>query len=134
MLSKTAEYALRGVVRLARESGANLTTEELAHDTGIPAGYLSKVLQALARKGLVISRKGLGGGFRLARKPEAISVLEVVNAVDPIQHVRTCPLGLEHHGATLCPLHRRLDAITTQVEEAFAATPVSDLVIEPPAK
>jgi len=133
MLSKTAEYALRGAVRLARERDTNLTTEQLAQDTGVPAGYLSKVLQALGKNGLVVSRKGLGGGFRLARDPEAISVLEVVNAVDPIQHVRTCPLGLSHHGATLCPLHRRLDAITSQVEEAFEATPLSDLVIEPPA-
>jgi len=132
MLSKTAEYALRGVVRLARERGTNLTTKKLAQDTGIPAGYLSKVLQALGKSGLVVSQKGLGGGFRLARDPEGVSVLEVVNAVDPIQHVRTCPLGLGHHGATLCPLHRRLEAITAQVEEAFETTPLSDLVIEPP--
>lgn len=128
MFSQTAEYALRAMACLARFSDRSMTTAEVAKVTLVPPGYLSKVLQQLSRAGLVKAVRGVGGGFRLRRDPEEITILEVVNAVDPIQRIRTCPLGLPEHGARLCMLHRRLDEAIAHVERALAGTLLSDVV------
>lgn len=131
MISQTAEYALRAVVCLAQQPELRMTTPQIAKITRVPAGYLSKVLQALGRAGIVRSQRGLGGGFSLVRPPAEITVLEIVNAVDPLQRIRTCPLNLAAHGAKLCPLHKRLDDALASVEEAFGATYVDELLAEP---
>lgn len=131
MLSQTVEYALRAAVCLADDPQSSRTTEEIARVTRVPPAYLSKVLQALTRAGLVHSQRGIGGGMRLNLPPEQITILEVVNAVDPIQRIHTCPLGLPSHGVRLCPLHRRLDEAHAMVESAFASTTLAELLDEP---
>ena len=133
MISQTAEYALRAIVHLASvESGeSSQTVGQIAAGTRVPAGYLSKVLQSLSRAGLITSQRGLGGGFRLVKTAQEISILEVVQAVDPIQRIRTCPLGLDAHGVNLCPLHRRLDDAMALIEEQFHATTIAELLDKP---
>lgn len=128
MISQTAEYALRAVVCLASRPGKPLVTPEIARITHIPAGYLAKVLQMLARRGVVRSQRGLHGGFSLAHCPAELTVLDVVNAVDPLKRIETCPLGLDRHGQRLCPLHRRLNEAVEQVERAFADHVIADLL------
>jgi Rrf2 family protein len=128
MISPTAEYALRAIVALAQTQGEAMTTLRIAETTKVPPGYLSKVLQILGRGGLVRSKRGLGGGFTLARTPGEITILEVVNAVDPLKRIDKCPLGIETHGTTLCALHARLDAAVALVERSFAETTVADLL------
>jgi Rrf2 family protein len=131
MISQTVEYALRAVVHLASKSPEAQTTDEIAAATRVPRAYLSKVLQGLARGGIVHSQRGLGGGVTLSQRPEELSILQVVNAVEPIQRIRTCPLGLAAHGVRLCPLHRRLDNALAMVEEAFASTTLAEVLAEP---
>jgi len=131
MISPTAEYALRAVVAIAQANGESAATRTIATITKVPPGYLPKVLQMLGRAGLVDSKRGLGGGFRLARPADELTVLEVVNAVDPIKRIKECPLGLESHGAKLCPLHKRLDEATEQVERSFAQTTIAELLARP---
>src|SRR5437773_2003871 len=109
MFSQTVEYALRAVVHLASQSPACQTTDQIAERTLVPKPYLSKVLQGLSRAGIVHSQRGVGGGMTLTKTPDELTILEVVNAVEPIQRIRHCPLGLDAHGTNLCPLHRRLD-------------------------
>ena len=130
MISPTAEYALRAIVALAQAEGEAIVTARIAEVTKVPAGYLAKVLQTLGRGGLVQSKRGLGGGFTLARPAEEISVLEVVDAVDPLKRIERCPLGIKTHGDRLCSLHRRLDEATALVERSFAATSMADLLAE----
>lgn len=131
MLSQTVEYALRAVVYLADQAPEARATGEIAEATRVPSAYLSKVLQHLNRAGIVRSRRGVGGGMTLAKRPEDISILEVVNAVDPVQRIRECPLGLEAHGVNLCPLHRRLDNALAMVEDAFGRTTLAEVLAEP---
>ena len=131
MFSQTVEYALRAVVVLASQPGTPMTTQRIATGTHVPAGYLSKVLQNLGRAGIVHSQRGVHGGFRLTRDPADLNVLEVVNAVDPIRRINTCPLGLEAHGTQLCPLHRRLDDALAYVEQAFRESTIADLIDQP---
>jgi Rrf2 family protein len=131
MISQTAEYALRAVVYLADQPAGPQTVSQIAEVTMVPAGYLAKVMQGLSRAGLVRSQRGLNGGFTLARAASALSVLEVVNAVDPIRRFPECPLGIPSHGRRLCPLHQRLDDAAQTVETAFAGTMVADLLTVP---
>src|SRR5581483_2327474 len=80
---------------------------------------------------IVHSQRGVGGGMTLTRPPAELTILEVVNAVEPIQRIRTCPLGLAGHGVNLCPLHRRLDDAMATVESAFGGTTLAEVLAEP---
>lgn len=133
MISQTTEYALRAAVFLAMNRQKAFTANEIAAVTKVPAAYLSKVLQSLAKADIVISQRGAGGEFILAIAPESISILDVVNAVDPIQRIKTCPLDLKSHGTTLCALHARLDGACAAIEKVFADTTLSELLEEPTA-
>jgi Rrf2 family transcriptional regulator, nitric oxide-sensitive transcriptional repressor len=131
VFSQTVEYALRAMVYLADQNAAPRTVEQIAEVTLVPTAYLSKVLQGLARGGLVKSQRGVHGGFLVSRPPAAITILEVVNSVDPIRRISVCPLGLAAHGAVLCPLHSRLDRALATVEEAFGSCSLADVLAEP---
>ncbi len=130
MISQSSEYALRAVVWLAGHPEDTLSTPEIARRTKVPGGYLSKVLQALGRAGLVTSTPGRIGGFILSRPPSRISVLDVINAVGKLPRIERCPLGMETHRQHLCPLHKRLDDVAELAERRFAETMISDLVNE----
>lgn len=130
MLSKTAEYALRAVTCLAEReaTGGNPSSADtLAEITKVPRRYLNRVLQDLAAGGLVASRCGARGGYDLARPTDEITILDVVNAVAPLQRIRECPLGLKSH-TSLCPLHAELDKAYEATEEAFAAITMKQLL------
>ncbi len=130
MLSQTAEYAIRAVVALAADAGRSMTTRDLAQRTKVPAGYLSKVLQSLGRAGLVKAQRGLGGGFVLARPAEGLTLLDVINAVDPIQRIKHCPLGLSAHQGNLCSVHQRIDSGIALIEALFRSTNIAELIRE----
>lgn len=130
MISQTAEYALRAVLCLADMPDNSLTTRQIAKISKIPENYLAKVLQALGRAGLVQSQRGLHGGFILIKPPGKLSILEVINAVDPIKRIKVCPLNLKSHAASLCPLHKRLDDAYGSVEKAFAKSTIGELLAE----
>lgn len=133
MISQTAEYALRAVVYLASQEGAPQTTQQIAAVTKVPIGYLSKVMQSLSRLGLVHSQRGLHGGFTLTRPPESLSVYDVIQAVDPLRRIQSCPLGIKGH-MSLCPLHRRLDQAVAMVQEALQASTIAELLAEPKSR
>ncbi|MFQ5731981.1 MAG: RrF2 family transcriptional regulator [Planctomycetaceae bacterium] len=131
MLSQTVEYALRAVCYLAGHSPKACPTSEIARATRVPAAYLSKVLQNLTRTGIVQSQRGVGGGMSLTKSPDDLTILEVVDAVDPIKRIHECPLGLASHGIHLCPLHRRLDNALAMMEDAFRRTTLAEVLAEP---
>ena len=127
MLSKTAEYALRIVACLAGDAGQAASADVLCEQTKVPRRYLHKVLQDLVRAELVRSRSGPGGGYSLARSAEEITILDVVNAVAPLERMRHCPLGLPSH-TSLCPLHKELDKAYAATETAFSRVTIAQLL------
>lgn len=127
MLSKTAEYALRTVACLAGGAGKAESADLLSEQTKVPRRYLHKVLQDLVRAELVSSRSGPGGGYTLARSPGEITILDVVNAVAPLERIRHCPLGLPSH-TSLCPLHKELDKAFAATEDAFARVTIGQIL------
>jgi Rrf2 family protein len=131
MFSQTVEYALRAVAFLGGETGGPASTAAVAAATKVPPAYLVKVLQSLVKAGIVTARRGVGGGVELAKEPAKLTILDVVNAVDPIKRIKTCPLDLASHGTRLCPLHKRLDAALASVESAFRETTLAEVLAEP---
>ena len=132
MFSQTQEYALRAVIWLAsRPEGGAFGNSKIADETAVPPSYLAKVLQELARSGILTSRRGVGGGFSLARDPDSLTVLEVVNAVDPLKRIKSCPLGLKSHGTNLCPMHEKLDQALSTVEQALRDSTIREVMSQP---
>lgn len=128
MISQTIEYALRAMNHLAGLGpGATASSESIAERTKVPRGYLSKVMRDLVVAGLVESQRGPSGGFCLARPANRLSILDIVNAVDPIRRIRQCPLGNPAH-LSLCPLHRRLDDALAMIEQEFRSTTLAELL------
>ncbi len=129
LLSDAAEYGLRAAVWLGRQRGQTRKVREIAEGTKAPPGYLIKVLQSLAKAGILSAQRGTLGGFTLERDPAQLTVLEVINAIDPVERISTCPL--ESHGADLCPMHRQIDEAMARIEESFASVTVADLLTPP---
>ncbi|WP_437185913.1 RrF2 family transcriptional regulator [Planctomicrobium sp. SH668] len=126
MLSKTAEYALRAIICLASTRVQPQSADALAKKTQAPRAYLTRVLQDLAAHGLVLSRPGPGGGYELAKPTSDVTILDVINAVSPIERIRRCPLGIASH-TELCPLHAELDKAYAATEAAFQGVTLKDL-------
>ena len=131
MFSQTAEYALRTVVHLTDQSPLAQTIDQIATTTHVPKAYLSKVVQGLCRAHIVTARRGVGGGIVLAKPPGELTILDVVNAVEPIVRIQQCPLGLKTHGEHLCPLHRQMDETLAMIEKTFQQTTLAEIVAEP---
>jgi Rrf2 family protein len=89
---------------------------------------MAKILNALVKSRLVMAQRGRNGGCKAARTASEITVLDVIQAVDPIRRIASCPLGIASHGANLCPLHRKLDDAAASIECAFGSTTIFDLL------
>lgn len=131
MFSQTAEYALRAIAHLSMNTDTPQTTQQIAAATRTPMPYLSKVLQSMGKADLIHAQRGLHGGFTLLRSPDQITVYDVIQSVDPIKRIMTCPLGLASHGTHLCPLHKRLDDAIGLVEKQFRETTIAEMLNEP---
>ena len=131
MFSQTVEYALRAIVHLAKQPEVLQTPAQIAKATQVPAPYLSKVLQTLTGEGLVTVKRGVRGGFLLGKTPDQLTIYEVVQCVDPIQRIHTCPLELSSHRKKLCSLHKKMDSAMKGIEDVFRSTTLSDLMNSP---
>ena len=107
MLSTTAQHAVRALASLAtHEPGRAVLGRDLAKATGVPASYLAKILLVLNRAGLIEATRGTGGGYRLARPPGEIFLIEIVAPIDGVRDAELCVLGLEECSSeNPCALH-----------------------------
>lgn len=126
MLSQTVEYALRAMMHLAGLRGVAVTSESIARTTAVPPGYLSKVLRDLVVAHLVASSRGPGGGFVLAREPSQITILDIINAVEPVRRIQRCPADNPGH-ARLCGLHQRVNSALAEIERTFRETTLAEV-------
>ncbi|MFO0836560.1 MAG: Rrf2 family transcriptional regulator [Phycisphaerales bacterium] len=105
-----SEYALRVMRVLASVAASSpLTRHVIAQASLIPLSDLDRVLGRLARHGFIRRRRTAGGMYTLARPATDIQVIDVIRALQPLERIRSCPLGKPEHCDGLCPLHRRLD-------------------------
>lgn len=105
-ITRQADYATRAILYLARcNRGERVSTSQVAKEQKIPQSFLAKIISQLSVAGLLHTSRGARGGISLAREPEQITLLEVIEAIDgPIQ-LNMC---VEQHGACVleenCPL------------------------------
>src|SRR5262245_7049493 len=130
MLSKTGLHAVRAMVALARlPEGVYAGAGKVAQDIGAPHNYLGKLLKSLAEEGLVESQKGLGGGFRLAREPKKISLLDVVEPIEHVSRWSGCILGRpECSEANACAIHDHWKAVRDAYLRMLQRTTLAELV------
>jgi Rrf2 family protein len=128
-ISARADYAVRAVLELAvRQGDGTVKAEEIATAQDIPHKFLEGILGDLRRAGLVGSRRGGGGGYRLAREAPAITVADVIRAVDgPIVSVRgERPTGLSYQGSAQ-PLLPLWIALRANVRRILEGVTIADL-------
>ncbi|MFH1578440.1 MAG: Rrf2 family transcriptional regulator [Candidatus Omnitrophota bacterium] len=78
LLTKNTDYAVRALLELTRQKGAFISARQVAKEQDIPYQYLRRILRELIKNGLVISREGSRGGFKINKKPDSIAVVDVV--------------------------------------------------------
>jgi Rrf2 family nitric oxide-sensitive transcriptional repressor len=98
------------------------TATEIAEQTCVPVRYMSKVLQTLSEAGLVESQRGPTGGFWLSKSADDITLLDVVDCIEPIERITTCPINLPEHCDNLCPLHVALDDLAVIARQKLGGT------------
>jgi Rrf2 family protein len=130
VLSKTGLHAVRAVVALARlPEGTYAGAARIAQEIGAPPNYLGKLLKALAEEGLLESQKGLGGGFRLARPAQEVSLLDVVEPIEHLSRWSGCILGRpECSEKDPCALHDRWKAVRDAYLRMLQRTTIAELV------
>jgi Rrf2 family protein len=132
-LTKKADYgliALRHLTGVAAEGGvrASASAKDIADAYGMPLPLLSKVLQKLARGGLLISEQGNHGGYKLAKDPSLISTLEVIRTIDGPIILTQC--FTEHSGCNqtaLCPVREPLRKVHEGILGLLSGITLADL-------
>jgi len=133
MLSQTAEYALRAMACLAM-GGSVMTAPALAAQARIPATYLSKVLRMLSVAKLVRGRRGIGGGYELAKSSKEISLLQVIDAIDGVSTAGASELSRPKGDAAprLNDLHGRIDEANQAFLEVLGSSTLHDVAVSRP--
>src|SRR5690606_21637745 len=130
MLSKTGQHAVRALIALAElPEGKYVGANAIAELICAPPNYLAKLLQRYSEEGLVVSQKGLNGGFRLARDPRAITLFEVLAPVEELQRWSSCVLGRGRCCDELpCRLHKRWKVIKESYIQLLSETTLAEVV------
>lgn len=129
LYSKPCEYAIRALAYLAclppRRAASG---QEIARAEKLPAPVMGKVLQELVRSRLLDARRGPGGGFRLARPAQKISLRDVVAAIDGLEQFKECAVGLERCADDApCPLHDTWKALRQRFETYLETTTLDQM-------
>ncbi len=93
IIRRNTDYSIRALVHLGLHPGVEVTAGEIAEKQEVPLEYLQKILQKLTRGGLVLSHRGAYGGFMLAREPDEINLLEIIETMQGKLVMNKCFLG-----------------------------------------
>jgi Rrf2 family nitric oxide-sensitive transcriptional repressor len=130
LLSEACEYGLRAVVWMAQCPGEPQKVKGIAEEIKAAPGYLVKVLQALTKAGILSARRGSNGGFTLKSDPSELTALDIINAIDPLERITTCPLDLDSHATSLCPIHRGIDDAMGMIEDGFGQLTIREVIAD----
>ncbi len=134
MFSKACEYGIRASIHLARlsERGERSSLKEVATAIDSPVAFTAKILQLLARDGIIQSVKGPTGGYEIPKdKLSQVHLSDIVKAIDGDKVYRGCALGLKHcNEKKPCPMHFQFKTIRDELKEMLQSTTVQDLANE----
>ncbi len=129
-LSLVTEYGIRGMVHLATaERDRRVSLEEICESGSIPRNYLSKIFQSLVKAGLIVSFRGRGGGFSLARAPERISLMDLVQSLEGESSLTRCVVRAQNcdEGAP-CLVHQFWSTAESKMRNELAKCSLKDIV------
>lgn len=124
-ISEAASLALHAMAVMAQKENEFVSVKEIADKLDVSHNHLSKVMQRLVKAELVLSIKGYGGGFRLAKHPREITFLEIYEAIDGRFKPSNCLLN-KHECSHKCIMGDFLVSINKQVEDFFSKTKLSE--------
>lgn len=128
-ISRSSEYAIRALAYIALEGDRWVLNREIAKELSLPPQFLTKILGVLAREGLLESQRGRTGGFRLARSPKRIRLLEIVDPFDRLSSKEPCVLGQSVCDSSQpCPLHESWKTIRDEFRDLFRRTTLQEIV------
>jgi Rrf2 family iron-sulfur cluster assembly transcriptional regulator len=127
--SRSAEYAIRAFVYLAQvPEGKYAMVKNIAEQEDIPAHFLAKILQQLARKGLLRSSKGPTGGFALRIDPSDVRLLDIVEALDGLAPYQQCASGLSECSDDMpCSMHDSWVSLRSRIMDYLGKNTIADL-------
>jgi Rrf2 family protein len=127
--SNACAYAIRALSRLAMlDPEGYVLLDDLCANTDLPRHFMAKIFQDLVRKGLLLSAKGRGGGFALARHPQEITLLDIVRCVDGLAQVERCVVGMTRcDDAQPCPQHDQWMMLRDEIKTFLAETTLQDM-------
>ncbi|MCH7813447.1 MAG: Rrf2 family transcriptional regulator [Planctomycetes bacterium] len=136
MLTTTSTYALIAISTMVRnESRLPMTARELAELGQIPTNYLSKIMRQLVRANLIDGARGIGGGFRFARPPSEIKLIEIVDLFEEVDRPRVCPFGnLTCDDRNPCAVHDLWGGVRNSFITVLAETDLATAAKEPKRK
>lgn len=120
--SKKCEYGLQAVLYLAaKDVECVCPAEEISNKLNIPKEFISKILQSLTENGIIESKKGKAGGFKLAKHPSKIKLIDIVEAIDGLQSFETCVLGFPKCSPDKpCPVHDQWGELRVKAYEMLS--------------
>ena len=129
-LTKGVEYGIEGILYLARrEQTAPAMIRDISRATSIPETFLSKIFQRLANRGIILSRRGFHGGFRLARPAGHITLREIVEALQgPIEFHRCLDHLRDRGHRGHCHVRRVFTRVQRKVAEILESTTLADIL------
>jgi Rrf2 family transcriptional regulator, iron-sulfur cluster assembly transcription factor len=132
LFSRQCEYALQAVSYLSLQPAGKWTSiKELTGRLDIPYHFLGKILQDLAQKEILLSRKGRDGGFSLAKSPEKITMYKIVEAIDGSDFKHQCVMGFaECSGKHPCAVHAQWEKTRTEVYEVLSRKNITEMALE----
>jgi Rrf2 family protein len=135
LLNRDSDYALRALLAIAARPGGEIApVSGLAEKLDIPRPYLRKIMQTLARNGIVVSQKGRGGGFVLGRRPDEIRLADVLRIFQGDIGFRDCLFKKNIcHDFQTCPLRRTLGKLGDRLVRELEAVSVASLLREGPS-
>ncbi len=127
-ITKATDYAIRLMSHLALTK-KEATSEELARELDIPFNHLAKLVQVLARKRYLITKKGKGGGVKLAKDPSKINLAELIEIIEGPVVVSDCIFHREDcRFSATCNVRKYLMWVRSQLMETLSAKTILDLV------
>ncbi len=132
-LTKKADYGLMALKYLAEHTGAGAqSAKDIAEAYHIPPQLLAKILQTLAKAGLLVSHAGTNGGYALARPAAEITAFEAIRAIDGPLFITSC---ITIHGtcdlAGHCTIKEPLRKVNDSIKEMLSSLRIADLIEQP---
>lgn len=132
-LSKLTDYAVVMMVHMGQSGDRVFSSVQISEETGVPAPTVSKLLKELARDGLLMSIRGVNGGYRMERTPDDISIAEVVQALEGPIALTACVDGADDNCnvESLCGMRGNWNKVNTAIRTALEGVSLAEMALQP---